>query len=83
MDTHYECFVCQLVFEPKEVAWVRRLQEFQGYTVDLRLKQFRKISLDALPEFIEFDSEEGQALVAAMHEEAEVRANAMFPKNRV
>lgn len=42
---------------------IRVLPNFEGYTVDLRLQQFRKCLLDELPEFIEFDSDEGKELL--------------------
>ncbi len=41
------------------------LPEFGGYTVDERLRQFRKIKYGELPEFIPFDSNQGQCLLAA------------------
>ena len=46
------------------------LPTFNGYTVDKRLKQFRKVSHGDNPsiEFIDFDSEEGQALLEEMRE---------------
>ena len=37
----------------------RELPTFKGYTVDTRLKQFRKMILGQMPEFIEFDSPKG------------------------
>jgi hypothetical protein len=64
------CWMCERVFGPKEVNGVRELQTFKGYTVDFRLRQFRKVPLDAWPEFIEFDSPEGQELCDEMHEAA-------------
>lgn len=39
-----------------------QLPVFQGYTVDIRLKQFRKIIPGQSMEFIAFDTEEGQKL---------------------
>lgn len=61
------CDACLQAYEPEEINGVRTLKEFEGYTIDLRLKQFRKVPLDDLPEFIEFDSSEGQALLQRMH----------------
>lgn len=61
------CELCLKAYEPEEINGVRVLKTFQGYTIDLRLKQFRKIELNELPEFIEFDSEKGQLLLAEMH----------------
>lgn len=48
----------------QEVKMVKELPTFKGYTVDERLKQFRKVdktkpSID----FVDFDSEEGQQLL--------------------
>ena len=49
---------------------MRRLPVFKGYTVDDRLRQFRKVSRgQAGPSitFIEFDSPQGQRLLRQMH----------------
>lgn len=71
MDEVYVCELCQKAYEPKEVNGVRVLQEFKGYTVDLRLRQFRKVpmahSMDI--EFVEFASPKGRELLTQMHEE--------------
>jgi hypothetical protein len=53
----------------QEVKMVTKLPEFKGYTVDERLKQFRKVdhkkpSID----FVDFDSEEGQKLLEEYEE---------------
>jgi len=40
------------------------LPEFKGYTVDVRLREFRKMILGKTPEFISFDSPQGQTLWA-------------------
>ena len=63
------CELCQRAYEPEEINGVRKLKDFQGYTVDLRLQQFRKMEYGKLPEFIEFASPKGQTLLAHMHEE--------------
>jgi len=48
------------------------LPEFKGYTVDERLKQFRKVDRDKPSiEFLDFDSEEGQELLAQYEESLE------------
>lgn len=39
------------------------LPTFKGYTVDERLKEFRKVPYDKLPEFISFESEKGSQLL--------------------
>src|SRR5436309_9331212 len=66
------CELCQLAYEPEEVVpgGIRKLKTFRGYTVDLRLQQFRKIPYGKLPEFIEFTSTKGQKLLAQMHADA-------------
>ena len=71
----YRCAICERIFGPKEIDGIGQLQTFKGYTVDFRLKQFRKIPPDALPEFIDFDSPAGEKLCNEMHEEAVKRLN--------
>ena len=41
---------------------IRVLPIFKGYTVDLRLQEFRKIEPDKLPEFIPLLSDNGAQL---------------------
>lgn len=41
---------------------IRKLPIFKGYTVDLRLQEFRKIPLTTLPEFIPLMSDKGVKL---------------------
>lgn len=41
---------------------MRKLSTFRGYTIDLRLEQFRKIKMGEKPEFIPFQTPEGQKL---------------------
>jgi hypothetical protein len=43
-----------------------RLPEFKGYTVDLRLREFRRLVFGEAPEFIAFDSVKGRELKAEM-----------------
>jgi len=69
MDEVYICELCQLAYEPEERNGVRKLKEFRGYTVDLRLRQFRKMEYAKQPQFIEFASPKGKKLLAQMHEE--------------
>ncbi len=45
---------------------IRRLPVFDGYTVDERLRQFRKVPLDGMPEFIDFDSPQGRRMLIAV-----------------
>jgi len=45
-----------------------QLPVFNGYTVDKRLRQFRKIGRDMGIEFIEFDSNKGLQLLMEMEE---------------
>ena len=42
---------------------IRILPIFRGFTVDMRLQEFRKISLNKLPEFIPFTSDKGARLL--------------------
>lgn len=44
------------------------LPTFKGYTIDARLKQFRKVSPDRTIEFLDFGSEEGQKLLNEIRE---------------
>ena len=48
-----------------------RLPTFKGYTVDIRLRQFRKVEVGKLFECIAFDSERGLALLQEMEEDPE------------
>jgi hypothetical protein len=41
---------------------IRVLPVFKGYTVDLRLQEFRKIEMDKLPEFVPLLSDKGARL---------------------
>ena len=41
---------------------IRVLPVFKGYTVDLRLQEFRKIKADKLPEFVSLLSDKGARL---------------------
>ena len=76
MDEVYICELCQQAYEPEEVNGVRKLKEFQRYTVDLRLKEFRKVRVanyrngvyeDRYIECVPFDSPKGKKLLAQMH----------------
>lgn len=69
MAVVYVCELCQLAYEPVKINGVRKLKEFKGYTVDLRLQQFRKIQFGTMPEFIDFASAKGQKLLVQLHEQ--------------
>ncbi len=69
MDEVSICELCQRALKPEEINEVKKLKEFQGYTVDLRLQQFRKMEYGKLPQFIEFTSPKGQKLLAQIHEQ--------------
>lgn len=56
----------------QEVKMVKELPTYKGYTVDQRLRQFRKVdrkkpSID----FVDFDSEEGRELLEQYEEQEE------------
>jgi len=65
----YICELCQNAYEPEEIKGVRRLKVFEGYTIDLKLKQFRKAEIGQELEFIEFNRKEGKELLQKMHAE--------------
>jgi len=51
---------------------VKELPTFKGYTVDKRLKQFRKVDKSKPSiDFVDFDSEEGQGLLVEYEESEE------------
>lgn len=73
VDAVYICELCQRAYQP--VVTVNHpaiLRTFKGYTVDMRLQQFRKVDYynGKYPEieFIEFTSPKGKKLLAQMHE---------------
>jgi len=68
VDEVHICELCQRAYEPKEINGVRKLKEYKGYTVDLRLQQFRKLEYGKLPQFIDFASPKGKKLLDQMHE---------------
>lgn len=52
------------------IKMVKELPKFKGYTVDDRLRQFRKVDMEKPSiDFVDFDSEEGQRLLDEMIEE--------------
>jgi hypothetical protein len=50
----------------------RKLPEFEGYTVDERLREFRKVEYGKTIEFVPFDSAQGQQLLSRMIEQSTV-----------
>src|SRR6266567_1220042 len=56
MGDVYICELCQRAYEPEEINGVRKLKTFQGYTVDLRCKEFRKVEYGKQIDFIDFAS---------------------------
>lgn len=61
------CKECTEAYSPEEIDGIRRLKVFEGFTIDLRLLQFRKANIGEELVFIEFDSKEGIALLKKMH----------------
>jgi hypothetical protein len=64
------CELCIKIYEPEEINNVRVLKTFDGFTVDLRLQQFRKVDFELEfenIEFIDFISPLGQKLLKRMH----------------
>lgn len=45
---------------------MKRLPTYRGYIVDVKLREFRKIKYGKTLEFIPFDSEKGDRLLAAL-----------------
>ena len=41
------------------------LPTFKGYTVDERLREFRKIEMNKMPEWVPFESAKGRRLLIA------------------
>ena len=71
MDEIYICELCQRAYEPTEpgaLDGLKMLKKFRGYTVDLRLREFRNSNRQPM-QFIGFASPKGQKLLAQMHEE--------------
>ena len=50
---------------------IRRLPIFEGCTVDLRMRQFRRVHDNGWIDFIEFDSPEGSAILRRMVQSGE------------
>ncbi len=54
---------------------MHRLRMFQGYTVDMRLRQFRRLIVDEVMEYIDFDTPQGQELLEAYFAQEHSRAH--------
>ena len=52
--------------DPKGDSEPYQLPTFKGYTVDLRLREFRKVTLGEKIEFIPFDSPDGKELLGRL-----------------
>ena len=52
--------------DPKGDGGISQLPTFKGYTVDMRLKQFRKANFGEKIEFVPFDSTEGKELLGRL-----------------
>jgi len=70
MDNPYICELCQRTYGAQRVRGVRRLSTFNGYTVDLKLREFRKVGAGASLRFLSFSSDAGRALLRRMHDRA-------------
>lgn len=55
-----------MIFNKKGAAMVTKLPTFKGYTVDFRLREFRKAIPDRCLEFVAFDSKKGKRLLTEM-----------------
>jgi hypothetical protein len=49
------------------ISMVTVLPVFRGYTVDVRLRQFRKVKPGQIIEFVDFDSPKGRKLLEALY----------------
>ena len=45
---------------------IRKLPTFAGYTVDYRLRQFRRFEIGKRPEIVPFESPKGQRLLSRL-----------------
>ena len=61
---------------------IRILPIYKGYTVDMRLQEFRKVTLNDLPEFIPFTSDKGAKLFHEFRQTEEVRKEVVRFLNR-
>lgn len=64
----------------KSLSRVRRLADFGGYTVDFRLREFRKVDHEnARIDFVAFESTKGQRLLKEMEREWEWEGKRRVP----
>jgi hypothetical protein len=63
------CELCQRVYAPEPTQGVRQLKVFRGYTVDIRLQEFRKAVSGKGLICVPFASSTGQRLLKQMHED--------------
>ena len=59
---------------------VRELPKHKGYTVDERLREFRKMEYGKEPEFIQFDSEKGKKMLKEMQNPNPKNLNVFYCK---
>jgi len=73
MSDPYLCEMCRRAYKPKAVRGpvrgVWELKAFQGYTVDLSLQEFRKITAGKGLQQVTFASAQGQKLLQQMHQQ--------------
>jgi hypothetical protein len=67
MQTISLCELCQRAYAPETIQGVRKLKEFKGYTVDIRLQEFRTVVDGKGITFTPFTSRKGQTLLTQMH----------------
>jgi hypothetical protein len=64
------CELFQRVYAPDLIQGVRQLAVFNGYTVDIRLQEFRKVVEGEGLVFVPFTSSKGQQLLKQMYDAA-------------
>jgi hypothetical protein len=66
------CELCRDAYQSEESDGMRQLKAFKGYTVDVRLLEFRKVhgrpDAHGPIEFVDFESAKGQRLLQQMHD---------------
>lgn len=61
---------------------IRKLPVFKGYTVDLRLQEFRKVPFNDLPEFVPLLSDKGARLFNEFRQTEEGRKEIAYVLGR-